>query len=187
MSQNFLIRRYVLDGSRRFSNYVWAAAILLGGMGFFLTGLSSYWNNNSGGESVLAFFNSNEISFFPQGLVMCFYGVLGILLSSYLWCTIIWNVGGGFTEFNKKEGWIRIFRWGFPGKSRFIDVYFPIQEIEAIRVELKNSNINPQRTLYLKLKAKREIPLNPIGQVFNIEEIEKQAAELAKFLKISVY
>jgi hypothetical protein len=53
---------------------------------------------------------------------MCFYGSLGFLLSIYWWFLIFWNVGGGFNEFNKKEGFIRIFRWGYPGKNRKIDL-----------------------------------------------------------------
>jgi hypothetical protein len=116
---------------------------------------------------------------------MSFYGLLGVLLSFYLWLTILWDVGGGFNEFNKKDGMIRVFRWGFPGKSRCIDVSYSIKDVEAIRVEFKQG-VNPERTIFLRVKGKREIPLNQIGQPLTLEEIEKQAAELAKFLKVSV-
>ena len=40
------IRRYIVIGSRRVSNYWWAAVIGLGGLGFLLTGLSSYLKFN---------------------------------------------------------------------------------------------------------------------------------------------
>lgn len=98
---------------------------------------------------------------------------------------LILSVGGGFNEFNKKEGIVRIFRWGFPGKNRRIDLVYYIKDIEAIRVELKDG-LNPRRTIYLRVKGKRDIPLTRIGQPMTLEEIEKQAAELAKFLQVSL-
>lgn len=221
-----LIRRYVVVGSRRFSNYWWASIILLGGFGFLLTGISSYLNFD-----LLPFINSKNILFFPQGLVMCFYGILGLIFSCYLWLTLFWGVGGGFNEFNKKQGIVRIFRWGFPGKNRRIDLSYDIKDIEAIRVEIKEG-LNPRRILYIRVKNnttfsttplkqlhskekfyskdsvknsstknkndgvgvrkdlslqnKRDIPLTRIGQPTTLEDIEKQAAELAKFLQVSL-
>ena len=218
-----LIRRYVVVGSRRFSNYWWASIILLGGFGFLLTGVSSYLNSD-----LLPFINSKNILFFPQGLVMCFYGILGLIFSCYLWLTLFWGVGGGFNEFNKKQGIVRIFRWGFPGKNRRIDLSYDIKDIEAIRVEIKEG-LNPRRILYIRVKgnttsftssqnsegknfnknsvknlstrntnnvvgitqdlslqSKRDIPLTRIGQPTTLEDIEKQAAELAKFLQVSL-
>ena len=222
-----LIRRYIVVGSRRFSNYWWASVILLGGFGFLLTGISSYLNFN-----LLPFINEKNILFFPQGLVMCFYGILGLIFSCYLWLTIFWGVGGGFNEFNKRQGIVRIFRWGFPGKNRRIDLAYDIKDIEAIRVEIKEG-LNPRRILYIRVKGKttvsnvtsntdisykdvnkgsvnssvkemkgqknvvgitknlslqnkRDIPLTRIGQPTTLEDIEKQAAELAKFLQVSL-
>lgn len=175
-----LIRRYIVVGSRRFSNYWWASVIFLGASGFLLAGISSYL-----GFDILPFFESKNIVFFPQGLVMCFYGILGFIFSIYLWLTIFWSVGGGFNEFNKKDGVIRIFRWGFPGKNRKIDLCYSIKDVEGIRLELKEG-LNPRRTIYIKIKGKRDIPLTRIGQPMTLEEIEKQAAELAKFLQVSL-
>ena len=212
------IRRYVAVGSRRFSNYWWASIILFGGFGFLLTGVSSYLNSD-----LLPFINSKNILFFPQGLVMCFYGILGLIFSCYLWLTLFWGVGGGFNEFNKKQGIVRIFRWGFPGKNRRIDLSYDVKDIEAIRVEIKEG-LNPRRILYIRVKGnttcstpsqneklskgssknpvknlstnnlvgmtqlqtKRDIPLTRIGQPTTLEDIEKQAAELAKFLQVSL-
>jgi len=116
---------------------------------------------------------------------MSFYGSLGLLLSLYWWLLIFWNVGGGFNEFNKREGFIRLFRWGYPGKNRKIDLYYSLKDVEAIRVEFKEG-LDAQRTIYLKLKGKREIPLTGIGQPMTIREIEKQASELANFLQVSL-
>lgn len=199
-SENF-IRRYFIIGERRFSNYWWASIIFLGALGFLVTGISSYINFTSieiesPGSSIIEkipFFSlqslisssREKIAFFPQGLLMCFYGSLGVLLSIYWWLLIFWNVGGGFNEFNKKEGFIRIFRWGYPGKNRKIDLYYTLKDVEGIRVEFKQG-LDSQRTIYIKLKGKREIPLTGIGQPLTIQEIEKQASELANFLQVSL-
>nr|YP_009184651.1 hypothetical chloroplast RF4 [Mychonastes jurisii]ALO62757.1 hypothetical chloroplast RF4 [Mychonastes jurisii] len=174
------VRRYFIIGERRFSNYWWACVILLGAFGFLMTGFASYL-----GHSILVFNANNDINFFPQGLLMSFYGSLGLLLSLYWWLLIFWNVGGGFNEFNKREGFIRLFRWGYPGKNRKIDLYYSLKDVEAIRVEFKEG-LDAQRTIYLKLKGKREIPLTGIGQPMTIREIEKQASELANFLQVSL-
>lgn len=188
--QSPLIRRYIVVGSRRLSNYWWASILLLGSSGFLLTGISSYLNYD-----LVPFINSKNIIFFPQGLVMCFYGFLGLVFSSYLWLTLFWSVGGGFNEFNKKNGIVRIFRWGFPGKNRRIDLFYEMKNIEAIRVELKEG-INPRRIIYIRVKGnaknsdnstssvRRDIPLTRIGQPLTLEEVEEEAAELAKFLQI---
>jgi hypothetical protein len=187
---NILIRRYIIVGERRFSNYWWAIVIFLGSCGFLATGICSYlgipnWLSllNLGTEADTS--ASGIVPFFPQGLLMSFYGSLGFLLSIYWSLLIFWNVGGGFNEFNKKEGFVRIFRWGYPGKNRKIDLSYALKDIEAIRVELKQG-LDAQRTIYLRLKGKREIPLTGIGQPLTLKEIEKQASELANFLQVSL-
>lgn len=237
--QTELNRRYFIVGERRLSNYWWASVIFLGGFGFLLTGISSYLNYNilanafklfnvtmlmqalSDGEAIKANLTSNltplnensVIAFFPQGLLMCFYGSLGVLLSIYWWLLIFWDVGGGFNEFNKKEGFMRIFRWGYPGKNRRIDLKVNLADIEAIRVETKSLS---EQTIYVRWhtitptedpkglpsflpqsktqqkagtllsQEKREIPLGGIGQPLTLKEIEKQAADLANFLQIEL-
>lgn len=180
MEQENLIRRYIIIGERRFSTYFWACVISLGALGFLITGLSSYT-----GSSLFGFQDQNPIAFFPQGLLMCFYGSLGLLLSLYWWFLIFWNVGSGFNEFNKKDGFIRIFRWGYPGKNRKIDLYYNLKDIESIKVEFKQG-LDAQRTIYMTLKGKREIPITGIGQPLSIKEIEKQASDLANFLQVSL-
>nr|AYQ94376.1 hypothetical protein RF4 [Chloromonas rosae] len=128
--------------------------------------------------------NENSvIAFFPQGLLMCFYGSLGVLLSVYWWLLIYWDVGGGFNEFNKKEGFMRIFRWGYPGKNRRIDLKVSLADLEAIRVETQGLS---EQTIYVRWRSKREIPLGGIGQPLTLKEIEKQASELANFLQVEL-
>jgi hypothetical protein len=209
-----LIRRYIIVGERRLSNYWWASVIFLGACGFLYTGISAYLGQSlfsyisssiNGAANDTMINNSFDISFFPQGLLMSFYGSLGLLLSFYWVLLIFWNVGGGFNEFNKKDGFIRIFRWGYPGKNRKIDLIYSLKDVEAIRVELKQG-LDPQRTIFLRLKGnsslknntdssnntkpmqgfKREIPLTGISQPLTLKEIEKQASELANFLQVSL-
>lgn len=213
-----LVRRYMIIGERRFSNYWWAILISLGSFGFLSTGITSYFwglHNNLGTDSLvlesfeqsLRWLQSNFLAsygvtqmrnidvnlgssrtllpFFPQGLLMSFYGSLGFLLSLYWWFLIFWNVGSGFNEFNKKDGLIRIFRWGYPGKNRKIDLSYSLKDVEAIKVELKQG-LDPQRTIYLRLKGNREIPITGIGQPLTLKDIEKQASELANFLQVSL-
>nr|AMP43344.1 hypothetical chloroplast RF4 [Tetraselmis sp. CCMP 881] len=177
---NPLVRRYTIIGSRRFSNFFWAATLGIGGLYFFLTGLSSYAQ-----VSILPIIHADNILFFPQGLVMSFYGILGFFLSIYLWLTIAWQVGSGFNEFNKKKGTFRVFRWGFPGKNRRVDFSYLLSDIEGLRLEIVEG-INPKRTIFVRLKEKKEIPLTRVGQPIPLEEIEKQASDLAMFLQVSL-
>lgn len=172
--------RYQVVGARRLSNYIWGFILSIGGLGFLLTGLSSYFN-----KTLIPFVNFSSIQFFPQGLVMCFYGILGIFLGTYIWLIIIWNLGQGFNEFNLKTGQIRIFRWGFPGKNRQIDLQYPIEDVQSIKVEIQEG-LNPKRVIYLRLRGNREIPLTRAGQPISIQELENQAAELAKLLQVSL-
>jgi len=172
--------RYEINGARRLSNYVWGSLMCLGGAGFLLTGLSSYFN-----FQLFPFLKLSTIQFFPQGLVMCFYGTLGFFLGLYIWFTIYLNLGQGFNEFNIEKGVVRIFRWGFPGKNRRIDLQYPIQEIQSIRLDIQEG-LNPKRVIYLRLIGNREIPLTRAGQPVSIQEIEKQAVELAKLLQVSL-
>jgi len=180
-----LIRRYMIQGERRFSNYWWATIICLGSTGFVLTGLSSFLL-----KDLVPFINSTNIVFFPQGLLMLLYGTLGFILTIYWSLLIFWNVGGGFNEFNKKDGVIRIFRWGYPGKQRKLDFSYPLKDVESIRVEFlqgaSSLSLDQRRTIYLCLKGKREIPLTGVGEPLSLKEIEKQASELANFLQVSL-
>ena len=190
--ENILVtRRYLITGAQRVSNYWWAFVISLGGISFLLTGFASFLQTN-----LFVFNQSKSITFFPQGLIMCFYGSLGLLFGVYLWCTIFWRVGDGFNEFNKNEvvpdsaklsnaGVVRIFRWGLPGKNRRIDFTYKMQDVEGVRVELKEG-VNPKRVISLKVKGKGNIPLTRIGQPISLENIESEASELAQFLKVSL-
>ncbi|MEB3827669.1 photosystem I assembly protein Ycf4 [Phormidium sp. CCY1219] len=165
-------------GSRRITNYLVASVVTLGATGFLLASLSSYYKVN-----FLPFSDPTQLVFIPQGLVMGFYGVAGLLLALYLWMTILLNVGGGYNEFNKDKNEVRIFRWGFPGKNRKIDINYPLDDVQSIRVDVKEG-LNPKRVLYLRVKGHNPIPLSRVGQPIPLAELENEGAELARFLGV---
>ena len=167
-------------GSRKTSHFCWAFILFLGSLGFLLVGTSSYL-----GRNLLSLFPSQQILFFPQGIVMSFYGIAGLFISSYLWCTIWWNVGSGYDRFDKKAGIVCIFRWGFPGKNRRIFLRFLMKDIQSIRIEVKEG-IYTRRILYMEIIGQGAIPLTRIDENFTSREIEQKAAELAYFLRVPI-
>ncbi len=174
---NHLLRKNIL-GSRRFSNYFWAVIVSLGGFGFFLASLSSYLHKN-----ILLVSDPSQLQFVPQGLALGFYGVAGMLLALYLWLTISWDVGGGYNEFNRQTGLIKILRFGFPGKNRRIELEYKIEDVQAVRAEIREG-LNPKRALYLRVKQQRDLPLTRVGEPLSLSELENQGAELARFLEV---
>jgi hypothetical protein len=175
---NSTLRREIV-GARRPSNYFWALATAVGGTGFFLSGLSSFLHTN-----LLPFSDlPAQLVFFPQGIAMGFYGTAALLLCTYLCLILVWNVGSGYNEFDKAAGEARIFRRGFPGKNRTIDLRYPLKDLLSVRAEIKEG-VNPKRSLYLKVKGKGDIPLTRVGQPIALSELENQGAELARFLQV---
>lgn len=136
-------------------------------------------------------FSPVKIAFFPQGLAMCFYGLIGLLLGTFLFFCIIFQIGCGFTEFNKKKGTVRVFRLGFPGKNRYIDYSYNLESIQCICVKISSSIVpRSQRGVYMRLKLAenqtRDIPLDLYSEKTSLEEVESQAADLSKFLRVSI-
>ncbi|MEM9948058.1 MAG: photosystem I assembly protein Ycf4 [Cyanobacteria bacterium P01_D01_bin.36] len=173
-----VLRREIL-GARRPSNYFWAGATAIGGAGFFLSGLSSFLHTN-----LLPFSDlPAQLVFIPQGIAMGFYGTAALLLCTYLSLIISWNVGSGFNKFDKTAGEAQIFRRGFPGKNREIDLRYPLADVLSVRAEIKEG-LNPKRVLYLKVKGKGDIPLTRVGQPISLADLENQGAELARFLQV---
>jgi hypothetical protein len=174
------IRQDVIIGSRRFSNCFWAIFLLLGGLGFLLAGVSSYFNRN-----FLPFSNPSELVFVPQGLVMMFYGTLSLGLSTYISFTILLDIGSGYNEYNRLENLVKIVRKGFPGKNRQVLLTYPIANIRSIGIKI-TEGLNPTRSIYLCLKDERNIPLTPVQQPVSISALEEEAADLAKFLDLKL-
>jgi len=174
------IRQDRIVGSRRFSNYFWAILLFLGGIGFFLAGLSSYFKIN-----FLPFTNPTELVFIPQGLVMLFYGTLSLGISFYISFTLILDIGSGYNEYNKIENLVKIVRKGFPGKNREILLTYSLTNIRAIGIKV-TEGLNPTRSIYLCLKDERKIPLTPVQEPASISNLEQQASSLAKFLDLKL-
>jgi hypothetical protein len=174
------VRQDIIIGSRRFSNYFWTTFLLLGGLGFLLAGVSSYFNKN-----FLPFSNPSELVFIPQGLVMMFYGTLSFGLSVYIIFTLILDIGSGYNEYNKLENLVKIVRKGFPGKNRQVLLTYPLANIRAIGIKI-TEGLNPTRSIYLCLKDERKIPLTPVQQPTSISDLEEEAADLAKFLDLKL-
>ena len=165
-------------GSRRASNYLWTVITFIGGSGFFLAGLSSYL-----GIQLLPFANTQEIVFIPQGIVMTFYGTVGLLLSAFLLATIYLNVGGGYNLYDKKNRKVEIFRLGFPGNKKEICLLYSMKDIKAVKLNI-SEGINPKREIYLQTKDKREVPITRVGEPILLAQIEEEAVDLANFLGV---
>jgi hypothetical protein len=174
---NAVIKSY-FTGSRRLNNIFWAVAVSLGGFGFFLTGLSSFFNIN-----LLFFSDSSEISFIPQGIVLLFYGTVGSILGIFILLTVWWNVGSGYNEYNRDLKKVKLYRKGFPGKNRELTFTFSFDEIKAIKMRIKEG-INPKRQLLLCLNDNREIPLTGGEQPMALNKIEDEAITIAKYLNV---
>lgn len=116
---------------------------------------------------------------------MSFYGIAGLFISSYLWCTIAWNVGSGYDRFDRKEGIVCIFRWGFPGINRRIFLRFLMRDIQSIRMEVKEG-LYPRRVLYMEIRGQGAVPLTGTDENLTPREIEQKAAELAYFLHVPI-
>jgi hypothetical protein len=165
-------------GARNFRSFFIMIILFLAGLGFFLAGLSSYLKIN-----LLVLSDTSEIIFIPQGVAMLFYGTGALGIATYIFLTIVWNVGSGYNEFSKLENIVRIIRIGFPGKNRTIFLSYEFKNIKNIKFLIKQG-LNPRCNILLVLKDKREIPLFPAQFLLNPTETEKKAIELSNFLEI---
>jgi hypothetical protein len=174
-----LVRRDVLFGSCCFINYFFRRVLFFGGLGFFFIGFFS--RNSDFSYDVIT-----SIQFFPQGVVICFYGSLGIRFRLYLILSRLWIVGKGFNEYDRKEKRVRVFRWGFPGKNRCFEFSCSFSDVDSICLESRNNITRPD--LYLILKEKRKILLTQLGSVDfrSFQEVECFSVNLARFLKFTL-
>nr|AVM82640.1 photosystem I assembly protein ycf4 [Cuspidaria floribunda] len=158
----------------------WAFTVFLGSVGFLLAGISSYRRIN-----LISFVSSEQVPFFPQGIVMIFYGIAGLFISLYLWCTISWNVGSGYDRFDRKEGIAHIFRWGFPGKNRRIVLRFCLTEIQSVKLRVKEGPYG-RRVLYIELRAQGVLLLTHTDENLTPLEMEQKVVDLAYFLRVPI-
>jgi hypothetical protein len=177
IEQQPIIRSYI-EGSRQFSNVFWALAVSIGGLGFFLSGLSSFFEIN-----LLFFSDSTNLSFIPQGIVLLFYGTVGLTLGIFLWLTIWWDIGFGYNEYSKEAQKVTLYRKGFPGRNRELCLRFSFNELKSIKMFIRDG-LNPKRQLFLCLTDSREIPLTGSDKPTALNKVETEALNLAKYLNI---
>jgi hypothetical protein len=163
-------------GLREVSNGFSAIIVSLGGTGFFVTGLYSF------------FMDSTEINFLPQGVVLIFYGTVGSILGIFLGLTISWNVGFGYNEYDKRSKTITIYRKTFPGppkqhKDLIFSLYF--YEVKSVKIRIKDG-LRPERQLLLCLASGNEIPLLSSVNLIRLEKLENEAITLSKYLNVFV-
>ena len=179
--ENSILNMKQLVGPKHLYNYLFRRILFVGGIGFLLTGISS-WNK----INLLPFIHFESIQFFPQGFIICFYGILGLSLRLYLFFRRFWSVGSGFNYYDKEKEIVHIFRWGFPGKNRRLELFYSFSEIETVRLETENRFRNPSMfNIYLTLQGKRKILIVQSNmEEISPQEIELCAANLARFLQI---
>jgi Ycf4 len=178
MSDNTIRENIV--GARNISSFVIMLVLFFAGLGFFLAGLSSYFQIN-----LLRLTDTSQISFVPQGVALLFYGTGALGLALYIFLTLLWNIGSGYNEFSKDENIVRIVRLGFPGKNRTIFLSYEFKNIKNLKFLIKQG-LNPRCNILLVLKDKREIPLFPAQFLLNPTETEKKAIQLSNFLGVPI-
>jgi hypothetical protein len=176
MNENII--REEITGARNIRSIIGMIVLFTAGLGFFLAGLSSYFDKN-----LLLITDTSEIKFIPQGIALLFYGTGALGLSLYLLLTVILNIGSGYNEFSKIENLVRIVRIGFPGKNKLIFLSYEFNNIKILKFLIKQG-LNPRCNILLVLKDKREIPLFPAQFLLNPNEVEKKAIDLSNFLNI---
>ena len=152
--------------------------LFFAGLGFFLAGLSSYFQQN-----FLQVTDTSSIVFIPQGIAMLFYGTGAVGIAIYIFLTVLWDIGSGYNQFSKEDETVRIVRQGFPGKNRTLFLSYEFKNIKNLKLLVKQG-INPRCNILLVLKDKREIPLFPAQFLLSPNELEKKAIQLSKFLNV---
>nr|YP_009675008.1 photosystem I assembly protein Ycf4 [Rhizochromulina marina]QDH81859.1 photosystem I assembly protein Ycf4 [Rhizochromulina marina] len=175
-----LVHREFLKGANTISNYIWCSILFLGGFGFFLAGLASYYKRN-----FIPLFDSTELDFIPQGILLLFYGTLALLLSFFILLWIVEKVGSGFNEYDQVERVVRVFRKGLSFLKNDIYLVYSFSDVKNIELEIVD-NINPRRVLYLCLQDERRIPLNPTTVLNDLAELEKRGIFLANLMEVSL-
>ncbi len=167
----------IVNGSRKTSNYIVSSMLTIGGVGFSLASLSSYF-----GKDFVPLGNPSTLIFVPQGLFMGFYGLLATLISIYMWALINVDYGSGFNRFDKGTGILSVSRKGF---FKEIMVEVPLSEIQAVKLEVREG-FNPRRRICLRLIGRRDLPISEVGGPQPLLVLEQKGAELARFLRVNL-
>ena len=104
-------------------------ALILGSISFLFVGISSFLNYN-----LISFLNASSIIFFPQGLIMCFYGFFGLIFGLNQRFINYWKIGEGYNFFNKKNDEMLVYRKRFPLAATNIFLAYKIVDIVCVRI-----------------------------------------------------
>jgi hypothetical protein len=177
--ENILIEK--IQEQNKTTKWIINIIMLLGSISFFTVGLSSYFNFN-----IFPILDSREIIFFPQGIIMSFYGISGLFFSINQIFILYWKIGEGYNEFNKNKNNIKIYRKGFPGKNQEIELNYKINQIEKIKLEIKTELFNTKQKIYLCIKDRPDLPILQTSNPLKIHEIEKKASKIASFINVPI-
>ena len=61
----------------------------------------------------------------------------------------------------------------------------PLKDIKAVKLEVRDG-INPRRRISLRVQGRKDIPMTGVGKLLTLVELEKQGAELARFLGVNL-
>ena len=172
-----LVLEQKIKGSRKVSNYLVASMLSIGGVGFLLASLSSYF-----GIDFLPLGNPSTLIFVPQGLVMGLYGVAGFLLALYFWRLISIDYGSGLNRFDKNKGVLSLSRRGL---LKNIEIEIPINEIKAVKLDVREG-FNPRRRVSLRIKGRKDLPISRVGSPKPLLDLENEGAEIARFLEVNL-
>jgi len=172
-----MLLEQIVTGSRRGSNYVVGSMVSIGGIGFLLASLSSYL-----GKDLLPLGHPGSFIFVPQGLIMGLYGVAAFLLAIYLWSLVVVDFGSGKNLFDKQLGKLLVSRRALFNE---INVEIALKDVKAVKLEVREG-INPRRRIALRIQGRRDLPLSGVGQPLQLAQLEKEGAELARFLNVNL-
>jgi len=172
-----MLLEQIVTGSRRGSNYVVGSMVSIGGIGFLLASLSSYL-----GKDLLPLGHPGSFIFVPQGLIMGLYGLAAFLLAVYQWSLVLVDFGAGKNVFDKQLGTLTVSRRAL---LKQINVEIQLKDVKAVKLEVREG-LNPLRRIALRIQGRRDLPLSGVGQPLALAELEKEGAELARFLGVNL-
>ena len=172
-----LVLEQKIKGSRKVSNYLVASMLSIGGVGFLLASISSYF-----GRDFLPLGQPSTLIFVPQGLVMGLYGIAAFLLAIYFWRLIGIDYGSGINRFDKNKGVLSLSRRGL---LKNIEIEVPIDDIKAVKLDVREG-FNPRRRVSLRIKGRKDLPISKVGSPKPLLDLENEGAEIARFLEVNL-
>ncbi|XP_027344488.1 uncharacterized protein LOC113868349 [Abrus precatorius] len=126
---------------------------------------------------------------------MYFDGIVGLLISFFLWAAIILDVDGGYDIFQKEERMVYFFRWGFGflGEKRRLIFKVPMKDIRCIKImpEVQRDILTRTPTFYrivfMETINYELIPLTRIEDDLSFQEIVDKAFEIGRFVDVPVF